>query len=307
MGPGICIRLYSQADYNTREAFTAPEIQRTNLAAVILRTLSLKLGNLEDFPFLDPPKVSVIREGYRTLEELGAIVTEAEAAAARSDSAAEQPEPAADTDQPAASLKAASQNSASPRTPAAAPGSAKRSPQAGDLTDIGRRMSTLPVDPAIARMILAAVEVHALPEVLAIAAFLECQDPRERPLEKQQAADEAHRKFFNRDSDFLTILNLWDAWHEKQRTLSNSQLRKWCQQHFLSWLRMREWVDVHTQLRELLEDSDDPAIQQAAKALAKQRQHPEKSLAEQRHNDFAATHKALLTGLLPNIAMQTPE
>ncbi|MFM7869560.1 MAG: helicase-related protein, partial [Planctomycetaceae bacterium] len=244
VGPGICIRLYSQADYNTREAFTAPEIQRTNLAAVILRTLSLKLGNLEDFPFLDPPKVSVIREGYRTLEELGAIVTEAEAAAARSDSAAEQPEPAADTDQPAASLKAASQKSAAPRTPAAAPGSAKRSPQAGDLTDIGRRMSTLPVDPAIARMILAAVEVHALPEVLAIAAFLECQDPRERPLEKQQAADEAHRKFFNRDSDFLTILNLWDAWHEKQRTLSNSQLRKWCQQHFLSWLRMREWVDV---------------------------------------------------------------
>jgi len=307
VGPGICIRLYSQADYNTREAFTAPEIQRTNLAAVILRTLSLKLGNLEDFPFLDPPKVSVIREGYRTLEELGAIVTEAEAAAARSESAAEQPEPAADTDQPAASRKAASQISAGPRTSAAGPGSAKRSPQAGDLTDIGRRMSTLPVDPAIARMILAAVEVHALPEVLAIAAFLECQDPRERPLEKQQAADEAHRKFFNRDSDFLTILNLWDAWHEKQRTLSNSQLRKWCLQHFLSWLRMREWVDVHTQLRELLEDSDDPAIQQAAKALAKQRQHPEKSLAEQRHNDFAATHKALLTGLLPNIAMQTPE
>ena len=112
---------------------------------------------------------------------------------------------------------------------------------------------------------------------------------------------------FNRDSDFLTILNLWDAWHEKQRTMSNSQLRKWCQQHFLSWLRMREWVDVHGQLRELLEDSDEPAIQQAARALAKQRQHPEKPLAEQRHNDFAATHKALLTGLLPNIAMQTPE
>ena len=290
VGPGICIRLYSQADYNTREAFTAPEIQRTNLAAVILRTLSLKLGNLEDFPFLDPPKVSVIREGYRTLEELGAIVTEAAAAAARQDPAADSAESAGDAD---------------PATSSAKP--ATRGQQAGDLTDIGRRMATLPVDPAIARMILAAVELHALPEVLAIAAFLECQDPRERPLEKQQAADEAHRKFFNRDSDFLTILNLWDAWHEKQRSLSNSQLRKWCQQHFLSWLRMREWVDVHGQLRELLEDSDDPAIQQAAKALAKQRQHPEKSLAEQRHNDFAATHKALLTGLLPNIAMQTPE
>jgi ATP-dependent helicase HrpA len=258
VGPGICIRLYSQADYSTREAFTAPEIQRTNLAAVILRTLSLKLGNLEDFPFLDPPKVSVIREGYRTLEELGAIVTEAEAAAARQDSAADPAQTASEAEDVKSAAKPA-----------------KRGQQAGDLTDIGRRMATLPVDPAIARMILAAVEMHALPEVLAIAAFLECQDPRERPLEKQQAADEAHRRFFNRDSDFLTILNLWDAWHEKQRELSNSQLRKWCQQHFLSWLRMREWVDVHGQLRELLEDSDDPAIQQAARALAKQRQHPE--------------------------------
>lgn len=241
VGPGICIRLYSKEDFDGREAFTAPEIQRTNLAAVILRTINLRLGNIEEFPFLDPPRSTTVREGYKTLEELGAITPE------------------------------------------------------GELTEIGRRMARLPVDPRISRMILAAVDLHALPEVLAIAAMLESQDPRERPVEKQQAADEAHRKFYNRDSDFLTILNLWDAWHDKQRTASHSQVRKWCQQNFLSYMRMREWVDVHAQLKDLLSESDDPAIAKAAKALN-----------EARHNDFASTHKALMTGLLANIGCQTP-
>jgi ATP-dependent helicase HrpA len=292
VGPGICIRLYSKEDFESREPFTSPEIQRTNLAAVILRTINLQLGNIEEFPFLDPPRSTTVREGYRTLEELGAITAE------------------------------------------------------GQLTETGRRMARLPVDPRISRMILAAVDEHALPEVLAIAALLESQDPRERPIEKQQAADEAHRKFYNRDSDFLTILNLWDAWHEKQRTLSHSQVRKWCQQNFLSWMRMREWADVHTQLKDLLADSDDPAIAKAARHLndrpssahagtksassstpggkqsvgksrpnqgsaprsnsgaATQNQGPPP--AEQRHNDFAATHRALMTGLLANIGCQTP-
>lgn len=289
VGPGICIRLYSKEDFDSREAFTAPEIQRTNLAAVILRTINLKLGNIDEFPFLDPPRSTTVREGYKTLEELGAI------------------------------------------TPA------------GEITEIGRRMARLPVDPRISRMILAAVDEHALPEVLAIAAMLESQDPRERPVEKQQAADEAHRKFYNRDSDFLTILNLWDAWHEKQRSQSQGQIRKWCQQNFLSFMRMREWVDVHSQLRDLLSESDDPAISKAARSLddgSRSRRkgppprpgkaganRPEKSGVKQsrgqtshsaeageiqsqespaRHNDFAATHRALMTGLLANIGCQTP-
>ena len=298
VGPGICIRLYSQEDFNGREAFTAPEIQRTNLAAVILRTINLRLGNIEEFPFLDPPRSTTVREGYKTLEELGAITPE------------------------------------------------------GEMTEIGRRMAMLPVDPRISRMILAAVDEHALPEVLAIAALLESQDPRERPIEKQQAADEAHRKFYNRDSDFLTILNLWDAWHDKQKTVSHSQVRKWCQQNFLSYMRMREWVDVHAQLKDLLAESDDPAIAKAAKALHERHRGerqgvsppskaqnandqnrntneknqpnlpqktntsqknsalggltPCRSPNETRHNDFAATHKALMTGLLANIGCQTP-
>ena len=288
VGPGICIRLYSKEDFDGREAFTAPEIQRTNLAAVILRTINLRLGNIEEFPFLDPPRSTTVREGYKTLEELGAITPE------------------------------------------------------GEMTQIGRRMATLPVDPRISRMILAAVDEHALPEVLAIAAMLESQDPRERPVEKQQAADEAHRKFLNRDSDFLTILNLWDAWHDKQKSTSQGQVRKWCQQNFLSYMRMREWVDVHSQLKDLLADSDDPTIAKAARSLHERGQRNAANVARsvpdrvpansthqtnqpqedhaktagsrsgtdratpERHNDFAATHKALMTGLLANIGCQTP-
>lgn len=365
VGPGICFRLYSEEDFNQREAFTAPEIQRTNLAAVILRTLSLKLGRLDDFPFLDPPKTASVREGYRTLEELGAIVMEqpagqqAPVVSVRSapenkrfpelriaGSATTEIAPAANSNinitttstsdtegEPVASETSSASSRLRRHEPPA--------PRPGELTELGRRMSQLPVDPRISRMILAAVEEHALPEVLAIAAFLEIQDPRERPIDKQQAADEAHAKFINRDSDFLTILNLWDAWHDRQRSLSGSQVKKWCRQHFLSWMRMREWVDVHAQLRELLEDSDDPSVAKAAKALsahhkpgkpvptkptnqnsqtkpqAKPKSAPAgkpgqpattaPASAEPRHNDFAATHRALLTGLLANIGCQTPE
>jgi ATP-dependent helicase HrpA len=351
VGPGICFRLYSEDDFNQREAFTAPEIQRTNLAAVILRTLSLRLGRLDDFPFLDPPKTAAVREGYRTLEELGAIVMENARETTAAATAAANP---AATPAPPAAAQASPAETGPDAAAAGPPRRQPAPPKPGELTELGRRMARLPVDPRISRMILAAVEEHALPEVLAIAAFLETQDPRERPVDKQQAADEAHARFVNRDSDFLTILNLWDAWHEKQRSLSGSQVKKWCRQHFLSWMRMREWVDVHAQLRELLEDSDDPAVAKAAKSLSAhhragkqahaspnpaaapaptqnagkphntrpQVQANQKTArpgkpgqpgaaapapAEPRHNDFAATHRALLTGLLANIACQTPE
>jgi ATP-dependent helicase HrpA len=243
VGPGICIRLYSPQDFSSREAFTAPEIQRTNLAAVILRTLHLQLGDISDFPFLDPPRPTTIREGFRTLEELGAITAD------------------------------------------------------GSMTQIGRRMARMPVDPRISRIILAAVDEQCIPEILVIAAALETQDPRERPIEKQQQADEAHAQFKHKDSDFLTLLNLWDTWHDRSQKLSGGQLRKWCQQNFLSWLRMREWIDVHRQLRDLLADSDDDAVRKSAGT------HP----VNDRRNDFAAIHRSLMTGLLANIAFQTPE
>ena len=256
VGPGICIRLYDEEDFNAREAFTAPEIQRTNLAAVILRTMNLKLGRLDEFPFLDPPRPTTVREGYKTLEELKAIdvpgTTDAKADSGR---------------------------------------------DAYVLTETGRRMARLPVDPRISRMILAAIDEHAVPEVMIIASALEIQDPRERPIEKQQAADEAHQKFRNADSDFLTLLNLWDAWHEQKKKLSGGQLKKWCRQNFLSWMRMREWIDVHRQLRDLLAESGDKELKRAA-AL-----HPFKD----RKNDFALIHRSLMTGLLANLAYKSAD
>ncbi|APZ92002.1 ATP-dependent RNA helicase HrpA [Fuerstiella marisgermanici] len=247
VGPGICIRLYDEEDFNGREAFTAPEIQRTNLAAVILRTMNLKLGRLDEFPFLDPPRPTTVREGYKTLEELGAITG--------------------------------------------------RGTDDYVLTEIGRHMARLPVDPRISRMVLAAIEEHAAPEVMIIAAALETQDPRERPIEKQQAADEAHAQFKNAESDFLTLLAIWDTWHERKKKLSGSQLRKWCKQNFLSWMRMREWIDVHRQLRDLLKESGDKQLEKAAVL------NPFKD----RKNDYAAIHRSLMTGLLANLAFKSAD
>ena len=231
LGPGICIRLYSEQDYLTRDEFTSPEIQRTNLAAVILQTLSLKLGAIEEYPFLDPPKPIAIREGYSTLFELGAID---------------------DRD---------------------------------CLTDIGRKLSRLPVDPRVGRMVLAAHEENCLREVLIIAAALELQDPRERPVDKQQAADTCHEQFVHEESDFLGYLKLWDFYERLKHDLSRGRLRKACQQNFLSYNRMREWQEIHRQLLQIVEQN-------------KLKQQP-------RRDDYDAIHRSLLTGLLSGVANRT--
>ncbi len=201
VGPGVCTRLYSEDDYLARERYATPEIRRTNLAAVILQTKAFRLGAIEDFPFLDPPRPDAVQDGYRTLFELGAIDAH------------------------------------------------------GDLTEIGRRLARLPVDPRIGRMILAAVDEACLPEVLVIASVLEVQDPRERPAEKQQAADERHAQFTDPASDFLSYLRLWNFYHDLREKLSRNQLRKACQQNFLSFNRMREWLDIHRQLKQLVDES----------------------------------------------------
>jgi len=231
VAPGICIRLYSEADYNSRDEFTSPEILRTNLASVILQTLNMKLGAIEEFPFLDPPKPASIRDGYSTLFELGAI------------------------------------------------------DEQNRLTDIGRQISRLPVDPRIARMILAAHDENCLHEILVIAAALELQDPRERPIDKQQAADEVHEQFRDPDSDFLSYLKLWDFYHKLKDDLSQSRLRKACVQNYLSYNRLREWADIFRQLRQLVEETG-------------LKPHPRK-------DDSAAIHRALLPGFLSNIAMRS--
>ncbi|MGE0607111.1 MAG: ATP-dependent RNA helicase HrpA [Pirellulales bacterium] len=228
VGPGLCIRLYSHEDYESREAYTPPEIQRTNLAAVVLQTQALGLGQVEDFPFLDPPRPEAVRDGYRTLFELGAI------------------------------------------------------DDGRRLTDIGRRLSRLPADPRIGRMILAAHDENCLHEVLIIAAALELQDPRERPLDKQQEADAAHARFVDTESDFMGYLKLWDFYHGLAQDLSRSKLQKACRQNFLSHNRLREWLDLHRQLLQIVQDA---GMKQQA-----------------RRNDYGAIHRALLAGLLSHVA-----
>jgi ATP-dependent helicase HrpA len=230
LGPGICIRLYSEDDFLSRPQFTEPEILRTNLASVILQMKALRLGDVESFPFVEPPDGRMIRDGYETLHELGAV------------------------------------------------------DEQNNLTALGANLARLPIDPRIGRMILAAKEENALREVLVIAAALSVQDPRERPLDKQEAADQAHAQFKHEDSDFVAYLNIWNFYKEQEEALSHSKLRKACRENFLSYLRMREWEDIHRQLHALVADM---------------------GLHENKQNaDYDAIHKALLAGLLSSVGLK---
>ncbi len=199
---GICIRLYSEDDYDARPEFTDPEILRTNLASVILQMSALGLGDVAAFPFLQPPEHRAISDGVALLAELGAI-----------DPAQADPN--------------------------------KR------LTRTGRELAALPVDPRMARMLLQAKEAGCLSEVLVIVSALSIQDPRERPVEHQQAADERHARFRDPTSDFLAYLNLWNHLREQRDTMGSSAFRRQCKADFLHWLRIREWQDLHGQLRSI--------------------------------------------------------
>jgi ATP-dependent helicase HrpA len=230
---GVCVRLYSEEDFQSRPVFTDPEILRTHLAAVILQMSALNLGRPEDFPFVDPPDSRQISDGFRLLFELQAV-----------------------------------------------------DEQRG-ITELGRQLAKLPVDPRLGRMLLAAQREGCLSEALIIVAALAIQDPRERPLEKQQAADEKHRRFRDEQSDFLALLKLWDYYHEQARQLSRNQLRHLCQTDFLSFVRMREWHDLH---QELLGRVAEMGM---------------------RLNEAPATcdllHRALLTGLLGHLGLKQEE
>ncbi|MFI6168566.1 ATP-dependent RNA helicase HrpA [Nocardia sp. NPDC051052] len=216
---GICIRLYSEDDFESRPAFTEPEILRTNLAAVILQMTALGLGDIENFPFVEAPDKRAIRDGIALLEELGALC---------------QPTP--------------------PAPPAAVPrgrrtGSDTESDAGLTLTSIGRDMAQLPVDPRMARMLVEAHSSGNLAEVLIIVAALSIQDVRERPADNQQAADTKHARFIVDGSDFLAYLRLWDYLTEQRKSLSSNQFRRMCREEFLHYLRIREWQDLHGQLR----------------------------------------------------------
>ncbi len=200
IAPGTCYRLYSEADFESRPEYTDPEIRRAALAGVILRMLSLGLGDIESFPFLEPPEPRAIADGWQQLAELGAVDD-------------------------------------------------KRR-----LTTIGRTMARLPIDVKLARMLVAANTHGCLREMLAIASFLGIQDPRERPSDQRAAADNAHAQFADPRSEFVGILKLWDAYRAAHEELTQSQLRKWAAKHFLGFLRLREWRELHRQLKLQCED-----------------------------------------------------
>ncbi|HZW22823.1 ATP-dependent RNA helicase HrpA, partial [Noviherbaspirillum sp.] len=231
---GVCIRLYDEQDFLQRPKFADPEILRSSLAAVILRMKSLRLTDVETFPFIEPPMGRAIADGYQLLQELGAV------------------------------------------------------DESNQLTALGRQLAKLPLDPRVGRMILAARDNAALSEVLVIASALSVQDPRDRPLEAQDAADNAHKKFADEKSEFLSYLKIW-KWFEDaiEHKKSNKQLMESCRANFLSQLRLREWRDVHSQLLTLVREQG------------------------WRLNEAPATyeqvHTALLTGLLGNIGYKVDD
>ncbi|MGL1037237.1 ATP-dependent RNA helicase HrpA [Vibrio vulnificus] len=235
---GICIRLYSEDDFNSRPEFTDPEILRTNLASVILQMTALGLGDIEAFPFVEAPDKRNILDGVRLLEELGAI----------------------------------NSNAKDPK---------KR------LTAVGKQLARLPIDPRLARMVLEAPRLGCLKEVMIIAAALSIQDPRERPSDKQQSADDKHRRFYHEDSDFLTFVNLWNHIQKQQKALSGNQFRRQCKDDYLNYLRVREWQDVYFQIHQSMREME-----------FKLNSEP---------GSYDAVHSAILAGLLSHIGMKDQE
>jgi ATP-dependent helicase HrpA len=233
VAPGICVRLYSEDDFEARPEFTEPEILRTNLAAVILQMTAIGLGDVARFPFVEPPDSASIRDGYALLEELSAI---------------------------------------SP---------AKR------LTKTGRRLARLPIDPRLGRMILESGRLGCTREVLVIAAALSMQDVRERPADRRERADELHRRFDVPGSDLLSIVALWDHLRDRQRAVSGNAFRRLCRDEFINYLRVREWVDLYSQLRRVAGDL----------GLRPARQ----SQGDARPDDV---HKAVLSGLLSHVGLR---
>jgi ATP-dependent helicase HrpA len=233
VAPGVCIRLYAEDDYDSRPRFTEPEILRTNLASVILQLAALGLGDVEAFPFLDPPDARAVKDGLLLLEELGAL---------------------RDGD-----------------------GGRVR------LTPLGRRLARLPLDPRLGRMVLEADRHGCVAEVLVIAAALSIQDPRERPTGQEQRAAELHARFAVADSDFLTYLSLWRHLRRRQKELGSSRFRRMCREEHLHFLRVREWQDLHAQLRQV-------ALGLGIKV---------KALADE--PDAVAVHRSLLAGLLSHV------
>ena len=231
---GVCIRLYSELDFNGRPEFTEPEILRSSLASVILRMAALRLGDVSEFPFIEAPSSRLIADGYQLLQELGAVDSQRQ------------------------------------------------------ITEIGLQLAKLPLDPKIGRMILAAKRENCLNEILIIASVLSIQDPRERPIDKREAADNAHAKFAGEGSDFMSYLKIWHFYEQALKNKkSNKELLNQCHMNFLSFLRLKEWRELYGQIKQIVEE------------MAFKFNH------EPANNE--QIHKALLAGLLGNIGFKDGE
>ena len=234
IGPGICIRLYSEETWSASEAFTQPEILRSNLAGVILRMLSLGLGDIDAFPFLERPSGRMVEEGWATLYELGAV------------------------------------------------------DRSRELTEVGRSLARLPIDPRIGRMLVSAFDEGCLSEMLVVAAVLSTQDPRLRPFGGEQAADFAHAPWRDEKSDFVGFLQIWNDYVDHLAEHGSSATRRWCHERYLSWVRIREWADTWRQLRELAREVFEVRL-------------PDRVSRRPRDGGWGALHRSILSGLVSNL------
>lgn len=270
---GICVRLYSEEDFNGRPEFTEPEILRSSLASVILRMAALRLGDVTEFPFIEAPSSRLIADGYQLLQELGAVN------------------------------------------------------QQRQITETGLQLARLPLDPRVGRMILAAKREGCLNEILIIASVLSIQDPRERPMDKREAADNAHAKFAGEGSDFMSYLKLWDFFDNALKTKkSNKDLLNQCHSNFLSFLRLKEWRELHAQLLETVAEMwpESMSVRQARQGREANERAPktvqivrqganeagDKAIVKidaQKEASYEQIHKSLLAGLLGNIGFKDGE
>ena len=244
---GICIRLYSKTDFIKRSEFSTPEIQRSNLAEVILKMMASRLGEIESFPFIDPPSIAAIRSGFALLEELGAIDSEHK------------------------------------------------------LTKLGGKLAKIPIDPTAGRMLLQAEKEGVLEQILIITSALTIPDPRERPLGEEEQARIAQREFIHKQSDFLTLLNIWEALHSGSDKISQSKLRKFCRSHYISYLRIREWKDVKDQLAQALREFDRTGKSKSQSTHYKN-ENEKQRLREYGGIEYRSIHQCLAAGLLANPA-----
>ena len=285
VAPGVCIRLYSEEDFSGRPEFTEPEILRTNLASVILQMANLRLGSVDDFEFIEPPDSRLVADGHKLLDELGAIVSKNE------------------------------QVNTSSNAKSNGRGQRKQGLDHLRLTAIGQKMARMPIDPRLARMLVAGSDFDCIREMLIVVAALAVQDPRERPANKRQQADQRHAEFRQDDSDFLFYLSLWKALFESDEDgnkLSGNQRKQFTKKNYLSFPRVREWSQTHRQLVQMVGDLKLTDISEVkgssksdSKALANGSDPTSVDDEEIKAVKYANLHRALMTGLLSTIAHKT--